>query len=75
MHRAFDELGNINIYEIYADMCTEPRGLRRQVGPRACNVQSQYAHCASAASAGSGLVNFCESIRHHGRGCTVNACM
>ncbi|PNW79430.1 hypothetical protein CHLRE_09g414800v5 [Chlamydomonas reinhardtii] len=30
-NKAFDELGNINIYEIYADMCTEPRGLRRQV--------------------------------------------
>ncbi|GIM06742.1 hypothetical protein Vretimale_10995, partial [Volvox reticuliferus] len=30
-NRAFDELGSINIYEIYADLCVDPPGLRRQV--------------------------------------------
>ncbi|KAG2431440.1 hypothetical protein HXX76_009455 [Chlamydomonas incerta] len=30
-NKAFDELGQINIYEIYADLCTAPPGLRRQV--------------------------------------------
>lgn len=29
-NRAFDELGEINIYEIYADLCTQPRALRKQ---------------------------------------------
>ncbi|GLI60132.1 hypothetical protein VaNZ11_002203 [Volvox africanus] len=30
-NRAFDELGSINIYEIYADLCDDPPNLRRQV--------------------------------------------
>ncbi|KAG2491396.1 hypothetical protein HYH03_010187 [Edaphochlamys debaryana] len=30
-NKAFSELGQINIYEIYADLCTEPQALRKQV--------------------------------------------
>lgn len=48
--RAFRELGGINIYEIYANLCDEPPNLRHQVGATGWTVRDGgcFAHNALA---------------------------
>ncbi|GFR42849.1 hypothetical protein Agub_g3807 [Astrephomene gubernaculifera] len=54
-NKAFEELGDINIYEIYADMCSEPPTLRKQIAAFGWALRGSSGGAGTAGAAASAV--------------------